>query len=158
VTAAREGQQNGKGYAPSSASTHLEAAVVGLRERGVKVSGDDQAEARTALEGLAVKLLQAGNGADADRQSAPRAASRAAAIGSLPRTTRRMRRCPSDSAAWATQTRLPRPRGWWAGPDLGEDARGRACGQGPGQLVLRLVRWGPKYPITTLPVTPRLSS
>ncbi|WP_010361167.1 integrase, partial [Streptomyces acidiscabies] len=54
------GQQNGKGYAPSSASTHLAAAVVGLRERGVTVSGDDQSEARTALEGLAVKLLQAG--------------------------------------------------------------------------------------------------
>ncbi|WP_432158190.1 integrase [Streptomyces sp. bgisy153] len=56
----REGQQNGKGYAPSSASTHLAAAVVGLRQRGVTVSGDDQAAARTALEGLAVKLLQAG--------------------------------------------------------------------------------------------------
>ncbi|MFC8956159.1 integrase [Streptomyces sp. NPDC057101] len=56
----REGQQNGQGYAPSSASTHLAAAVVGLRERGVAVSGDDQAEARAALEGLAVKLLQAG--------------------------------------------------------------------------------------------------
>ncbi|MFE7619037.1 integrase [Streptomyces sp. NPDC057496] len=56
----REGQQNGRGYAPSSASTHLAAAVVGLRERGVTVSGDDQAEARAGLEGLAVKLLQAG--------------------------------------------------------------------------------------------------
>ncbi|MGA4803571.1 integrase [Streptomyces lavendulocolor] len=56
----REGQQNGAGYAPSSASTHLAAAVVGLRQRGVQVSGDDQAAARTALEGLAVKLLQAG--------------------------------------------------------------------------------------------------
>ncbi|WP_346010556.1 integrase [Streptomyces sp. SID5910] len=56
----REGQQNGKGYAPSSASTHLAAAVVGLRDRKVTVSGDDQSEARTALEGLAVKLLQAG--------------------------------------------------------------------------------------------------
>ncbi|MFI7020153.1 integrase [Streptomyces sp. NPDC050164] len=56
----REGQQNGKGYAPSSASTHLAAAVVGLRQRGVTVSGDDQAAARTALEGLAVKLLQNG--------------------------------------------------------------------------------------------------
>lgn len=56
----REGQQNGKGYAPSSASTHLAAAVVGLRQRGAKVSGDDQADARAALEGLAVKLLQAG--------------------------------------------------------------------------------------------------
>ncbi len=56
----REGQRNGKGYAPTSASTHLAAAVVGLRERGVEVSGDDQAEARAALEGLAVKLLQAG--------------------------------------------------------------------------------------------------
>ncbi|MEV5598948.1 integrase [Streptomyces sp. NPDC052496] len=56
----REGQQNGKGYAPSSASTHLAAAVVGLRRRGVKISGDDQAAARAALEGLAVKLLQNG--------------------------------------------------------------------------------------------------
>ncbi|MFF6888707.1 integrase [Streptomyces sp. NPDC012421] len=56
----REGQQNGKGYAPSSASTHLAAAVVGLRQRGVTVSGDAQAEARADLEGLAVKLLQTG--------------------------------------------------------------------------------------------------
>ncbi|MFH8620161.1 integrase [Streptomyces sp. NPDC017979] len=56
----REGQQNGAGYAPSSASTHLAAAVVGLRQRGVTVSGDDQAKARAALEGLAVRLLQAG--------------------------------------------------------------------------------------------------
>lgn len=56
----REGQRNGQGYAATSASTHLAAAVVGLRQRGVKVSGDDQAEARAALEGLAVKLLQAG--------------------------------------------------------------------------------------------------
>ncbi|MFI5635505.1 integrase [Streptomyces sp. NPDC051664] len=56
----REGRRNGRGYAPSSAGTHLAAAVVGLRERGVTVSGDDQGEARKALEGLAVKLLQAG--------------------------------------------------------------------------------------------------
>ncbi|RSO03342.1 hypothetical protein DMH18_37645 [Streptomyces sp. WAC 06783] len=42
----REGQQNRTGYAPSSASTHLAAAVVGLRRRGVQVSGDDQAAAR----------------------------------------------------------------------------------------------------------------
>ncbi|WP_237291731.1 integrase [Streptomyces sp. Sge12] len=56
----REGQQNGRGYAPSSADTHLAAAVIGLRERGVAVSGDDQAAARKALAGLEVKLLQAG--------------------------------------------------------------------------------------------------
>ncbi|WP_432128064.1 integrase [Streptomyces sp. bgisy082] len=56
----REGQQGGKGYAPSSASTHLAAVVVGLRERGVAVSADDQAEARAGLEGLAVQLLKAG--------------------------------------------------------------------------------------------------
>ncbi|ANP56710.1 integrase [Streptomyces griseochromogenes] len=56
----REGRQNGTGYASTSASTHLAAAVVGLRQRGVQVSGDDQAEARAALEGLTVKLLQAG--------------------------------------------------------------------------------------------------
>ncbi|WP_241692283.1 hypothetical protein [Streptomyces sp. N1] len=41
----REGQQNGTGYAPSSASTHLAGAVVGLRRRGVHVLGDDQAAA-----------------------------------------------------------------------------------------------------------------
>ncbi|MGW3745579.1 hypothetical protein ACWD62_34675 [Streptomyces sp. NPDC005146] len=38
----REGQHNGRGYAHTSAGTHLVAAVVGLRERGVHVSGDDQ--------------------------------------------------------------------------------------------------------------------
>ncbi|MFD3719885.1 integrase [Streptomyces sp. NPDC058674] len=56
----REGQQNGTGYAPTSADTHLAAAVTGLRRRGVAVSGDDQAAARKALAGLEVKLLQAG--------------------------------------------------------------------------------------------------
>ncbi|MFJ4493314.1 hypothetical protein [Streptomyces diastaticus] len=56
----REGQQNGTGYAPSSASTHLAGAVVGLRRRGVHVLGDDQAAARSALEGLTVRLLQDG--------------------------------------------------------------------------------------------------
>ncbi|WP_253917169.1 hypothetical protein [Streptomyces sp. MNP-20] len=76
----REGQQNSHGCAPSSASTHLAAAVVGLRQRGAKVTGDDQAAARTALEGLAVKLLQAGErrgrgqaiGADIDGRRRPR--------------------------------------------------------------------------------------
>ncbi|MFF3558242.1 hypothetical protein ACFYXL_33065 [Streptomyces tsukubensis] len=66
----REGRQNGRGYAPSLASTHLAAAVVGLRQRGVAVSGDDQAAARAALEALSVRQLQAGNGAAADRRSA----------------------------------------------------------------------------------------
>ncbi|EDY43212.2 integrase [Streptomyces sp. SPB074] len=56
----REGQHTGMGYAPSSASTHLAGAVVGLRERGVPVSGDDQGAARAALEGLAVQLLKDG--------------------------------------------------------------------------------------------------
>ncbi|WP_284582026.1 integrase [Streptomyces sp. 2P-4] len=55
-----EGRQNGRGYAPSSADTHLAAVVIGLRERGIGVSGDDQAAARKALAGLEVKLLQAG--------------------------------------------------------------------------------------------------
>lgn len=57
----REGQQSGKGYAPSSAGTHLAAVVVGLQQRGQTVSrDDDQAAARKSLEGLAVKLLQDG--------------------------------------------------------------------------------------------------
>ncbi|MFJ6754745.1 MULTISPECIES: hypothetical protein [unclassified Streptomyces] len=67
----REGQQNGKGYAPRPVGTHLAAVVVGLRrERGVSVSGPgvDQAEARTGLTGLEVKLLHAG-GAPQPRKS-----------------------------------------------------------------------------------------
>lgn len=54
----RQGQTNGRGYAPSSASTILAGTVVELRRRGVPVSRDDQAEARRDLEGLAVKLLK----------------------------------------------------------------------------------------------------
>lgn len=56
----REGQASGKGYAASSASTHLAAVVVGLRQRGSAVTRDDQAVARKALDGLAVRLLQDG--------------------------------------------------------------------------------------------------
>ncbi|MDX3771673.1 MULTISPECIES: integrase [unclassified Streptomyces] len=56
----REGQTSGRGYAPASAGTHLAAAVVGLRQRGHHVSGDDQVAARTALEGLNLKLLKTG--------------------------------------------------------------------------------------------------
>ncbi|MFI1585550.1 integrase [Embleya sp. NPDC020630] len=56
----RQGRTNGTGYAPSSASTILAAVVVGLRERGVHVARDDQAEARRALDGLTVRLLQEG--------------------------------------------------------------------------------------------------
>jgi integrase len=54
----RQGQTNGTGYAPSSASTILAGTVVELRRRGVTVTRDDQAEARKALDGLAVKLLK----------------------------------------------------------------------------------------------------
>lgn len=54
----RQGQTNGRGYAPSSASTILAGTVVELRNRGVTVSRDDQAEARRDLEGLTVKLLK----------------------------------------------------------------------------------------------------
>ncbi|WP_406300086.1 integrase [Embleya sp. NBC_00888] len=56
----REGRTDGAGYAPSSASTILAAVVVGLRERGVHVARDDQAEARRAMDGLTVRLLQEG--------------------------------------------------------------------------------------------------
>ncbi|WP_226653006.1 hypothetical protein [Streptomyces hydrogenans] len=67
----REGQQNGKGYAPSSASTHLAATVVGLRQRGVAVSGYAQAEARADLEGLAMNSSRPGSGVAGARPSAP---------------------------------------------------------------------------------------
>lgn len=55
-----EGQQNGTGYAPATAKTHLAATAVGLRQRGHTVSKDAFAEARTALDGLTVQLLKAG--------------------------------------------------------------------------------------------------
>ncbi|MEV3926448.1 MULTISPECIES: hypothetical protein [Actinomycetes] len=56
----REGRQDGTGYAPAAAKTHLAAAVVGLRERGQTVSKDAASAASTALEGLTVKLLKSG--------------------------------------------------------------------------------------------------
>lgn len=56
----REGRQDGTGYAPSAAKTHLAATAVGLRQRGQAVSKDAFAEARTALDGLTVKLLKTG--------------------------------------------------------------------------------------------------
>lgn len=54
------GRTDGKGYAPSSASTILAGAVVELRRRGAPVSRDDQAQARATLEAAAVELLKAG--------------------------------------------------------------------------------------------------
>ncbi|GAA1016864.1 tyrosine-type recombinase/integrase [Streptomyces thermogriseus] len=54
------GRTDGRGYAPSSASTILAGAVVELRRRGVEVSRDDQAQARATLEAAAVNLLKAG--------------------------------------------------------------------------------------------------
>ena len=56
----RRPERPGAATPPACANTHLAAAVVGLRQRGHQVSGDDQAAARTALEGLTVKLLKAG--------------------------------------------------------------------------------------------------
>lgn len=56
----REGRQDGAGYAPTAAKTHLAATAVGLRQRGHPVSKDVFAEARDALDGLAVQLLKAG--------------------------------------------------------------------------------------------------
>jgi hypothetical protein len=61
----REGRQTTaaggvRGYAPNSATTHLSAVVVGLRDRGVDVSRDDSAKARAALDGLIVQLLKSG--------------------------------------------------------------------------------------------------
>ncbi|MFJ3043049.1 MULTISPECIES: site-specific integrase [Streptomyces] len=54
------GRVDGKGYAPSSASTILAGAVVELRRRGAEVGRDDQAQARATLEAAAVELLKAG--------------------------------------------------------------------------------------------------
>lgn len=48
------------GYAPSSASSHLTAAVVGLRERGHPPTKDAASEARQRLESIATALAKAG--------------------------------------------------------------------------------------------------
>lgn len=61
----REGRQSSdssgvRGYAPNSATTHLSAVIVGLRDRGTEVSRDDSAKARAALDGLIVQILKAG--------------------------------------------------------------------------------------------------
>lgn len=66
------GRADGKGYAPSSASTILAGGVVELRRRGAEVGRDDQAQARATLEAAAVELLKAGSGAAAVRPPRPR--------------------------------------------------------------------------------------
>lgn len=48
------------GYAPSSASSHLTAAIVGLRERGHPVSKDAHSEARARLEAISTQLAKGG--------------------------------------------------------------------------------------------------
>ncbi|MFF1298119.1 MULTISPECIES: tyrosine-type recombinase/integrase [unclassified Streptomyces] len=86
----RQGQTNGTGYAPSSASTLLAGTVVELRRRGVTVSRDDQAEARTALEGLAVKLLK-------DKSEKRRGRGKAATA-QVPDLYKVVRACPDNLA------------------------------------------------------------
>jgi integrase len=84
----REGQASGKGYAATSASTHLAAVVVGLRERGCAVARDDQSAARKALDGLAVLLLQEGE----------RRGRGQAAAAEVPDLYRAVRACPDTLA------------------------------------------------------------
>lgn len=84
----RQGQTNGSGYAPNSASTILAGTVVELRRRDVTVSADDQRAARTALEGLTVKLLQAGE----------RRGRGQAAAAEVPDLYRAVRACPDTLA------------------------------------------------------------
>ncbi|MEU1443260.1 tyrosine-type recombinase/integrase [Streptomyces mirabilis] len=54
------GRDGGRGYAPTSAHSHLTAAIVGLRERGRPVTKDAHSEARARLEGIATQLAKAG--------------------------------------------------------------------------------------------------
>ena len=86
----RQGQANGTGYAPSSASTIFAGTVVELRRRGVTVSRDDQAEARRGLEGLAVKLLK-------DKTERRRGRGKAATA-QVPDLYRVVRACPDTLA------------------------------------------------------------
>jgi len=86
----RQGQTNGTGYAPSSASTILAGTVVELRNRGGTVSRDDQSEARRSLEGLAVKLLK-------DKNERRRGRGKAATA-QVPDLYRVVRACPDTLA------------------------------------------------------------
>lgn len=54
------GRANGCGYAPTSAHSHLTAAIVGLRERGNPATKDAHSEARARLEAIATQLAKAG--------------------------------------------------------------------------------------------------
>jgi integrase len=54
------GPNGTRGYAPTSAHSHLTAAVVGLRERGHTVTHEAHSEARARLEGIATQLAKQG--------------------------------------------------------------------------------------------------
>ncbi|MFB7906631.1 tyrosine-type recombinase/integrase [Kitasatospora sp. NPDC056076] len=56
----RQGKLDGTGMAPGSVQTMLFAAVSELRDRGIKVSRDDVADAKAIATALAVELAQAG--------------------------------------------------------------------------------------------------
>ncbi|MDX3638279.1 hypothetical protein [Streptomyces sp. MB09-02B] len=130
----REGQQNGNGYAPSSASTILAGVVVGLRERGCAVTRDDQAAARKALDGLAVRRLQEGE---------RRGRSQAAAA-EVPDLYRVVRACPDTLAAardkaliltgfhYASRAQDP------AGLLAGDVTPARSCPSGEPPYLLRM--------------------
>lgn len=49
-----------RGYAPTSAHSHLTAAIVGLRDRGHPVTKDHHSEARARLEAIATKVAKTG--------------------------------------------------------------------------------------------------
>jgi integrase len=65
------GRNGSRGYAPTSAHSHLTAAIVGLREQGHPVSKDTHSEARARLEGISTQLAK--NGERRGRGKAPAA-------------------------------------------------------------------------------------
>jgi integrase len=68
---ATPGRDATRGYAPTSAHSHLTAAIVGLRERGHPASKDAHSEARARLEAIATQLAK--NGERRGRGKAPAA-------------------------------------------------------------------------------------
>ncbi|MFE9003054.1 tyrosine-type recombinase/integrase [Streptomyces sp. NPDC007875] len=54
------GPNGTRGYAATSAHSHLTAAIVGLRESGHPASKDDHSEARARLEAIATQLAKGG--------------------------------------------------------------------------------------------------
>ncbi|MGO1900575.1 MAG: hypothetical protein ACTH0H_05790 [Brachybacterium sp.] len=120
----RQGQATGAGYAPASAQLHLAGAVVGLRERGVTVPRDAQAEGRAALEGLTVRQLQDGQRPGRGKAPAATVAGLRTVVAGCPDTLAGHRDRALILTGWHYAARAQDPAGLLAGDVELVDGRG----------------------------------